>query len=142
VSAGPCWARRACKSELRGSIFAKRNHSEFAADVPLDSRSLISILSVRSNLRSRLDLVAAKPLQLIRIECLAERLLANQRPVRQFLLPIIEPRQHLAFKEATQTLDIGGGRLLALLRLVGVAGQHIGPPSLGISSRSAASAAS
>ena len=65
-----------------------------------------------------MDLVAAKPLQLVRIECLAERLLANQRPVRQFLLPVIEPRQHLAFKEATQTLDIGGGRLFAFSKFV------------------------
>ena len=34
-------------------IFAKRNHYEFAADVPLNSRSLISTLSMRSGLRSR-----------------------------------------------------------------------------------------
>ena len=33
-----------------------------------------------------MDLVASKPLQLVRIERLAERLLADQRPVGQFLL--------------------------------------------------------
>ena len=51
-----------------------------------------------------MDLVAAKPLQLVRIERLAECLLADQVPVGQFLLPVLEPRQHIAFEEAAQAL--------------------------------------
>ncbi len=47
-----------------------------------------------------MDLVASKPLQSVRIERLAECLLADQWPVGQFLLPVLEPRQHLAFEEA------------------------------------------
>jgi hypothetical protein len=50
------------------------------------------------------NLVAAKPLQLVSVQCLAKCLLADQRPVGQFLLPVLEPRQHLAFKEAPQAL--------------------------------------
>ena len=75
-------------------IFAKRKHSEFAADVPLEFlAALIGVLEHSFKLAVEMDLVAAKSLQLVRIECLAERLLANQRPVRQFLLPVIEPRR-------------------------------------------------
>ena len=59
------------------------------------------------------DLVASKPLQLIRIERVTERLLADQRPVGQFLLPVLEPWQYLAFKEATQALDVGDSWLFA-----------------------------
>jgi hypothetical protein len=53
------------------------------------------------------NLVAAKRLQLVRVERLAERLFADQWPVGQFLLPILEPSRHFSFEEATQTLDIG-----------------------------------
>jgi hypothetical protein len=41
--------------------------------------------------------------------CLAECLLADQGPVRHFLLAGLEPRQHLAFEEAPQSIGIGGG---------------------------------
>jgi hypothetical protein len=58
------------------------------------------------------NLVAAKPLQLVWVERLTERLLADEWPVPQFLLAHLEPRQHLTFKEATQALDVGGGGLL------------------------------
>jgi hypothetical protein len=47
-----------------------------------------------------MHLVAAKPLQLVRVERLTERLLADQRPISQLLLPVLEPRQCLAFEEA------------------------------------------
>ena len=61
-----------------------------------------------------MDLIAAEPLQLVRIERLAECLLADQRAVGQFLLASLEPRQHLTLKEAAQALDVGGGGLLIL----------------------------
>jgi hypothetical protein len=61
-----------------------------------------------------MHLVASKPLKLVGVERLAERLLADQRAVGQLLLPVLEPRQHLAFEEAAQALDIGGGRLFAI----------------------------
>jgi hypothetical protein len=47
-----------------------------------------------------MDLVASKPLQLVRIERLTQHLLADQRTIGQFLLPVLEPRQHRAFEEA------------------------------------------
>ena len=56
---------------------------------------------------------ASLALQLVRIERLAECLLADQRPVGQFLLPVLEPWQYLAFKEATQALDVGDSWLFA-----------------------------
>ena len=40
-----------------------------------------------------MDLVAAKPLQLVRVESLTECLFADQGPVRQFLLAVLEPRK-------------------------------------------------
>jgi hypothetical protein len=42
----------------------------------------------------------------------------ERRPVGQFLLPDLEPRQHLAFEEAAQALGIGGGRLFTFSKLV------------------------
>jgi hypothetical protein len=33
----------------------------------------------------------------------------------QFLLPVLEPSQHLTLKETTEALDIGDGRLLTVL---------------------------
>jgi hypothetical protein len=65
-----------------------------------------------------IDLVAAKPLQLVRVERLTERLLANQRPVGQFLLPVLEPWQHLAFEEPAQAFEVGGGWLFAFSKFV------------------------
>src|SRR5271166_5087580 len=47
-----------------------------------------------------MDLVAAAPLQLVGIERLTERLLADERPVGQFLLAHLEPRQHLVSPSA------------------------------------------
>jgi hypothetical protein len=37
-----------------------------------------------------MHLVTTKPLQLVWVERLAERLLADQRPVGQFLLPVLK----------------------------------------------------
>src|SRR5580704_12148134 len=76
-----------------------------------------------------MDLVAPKPLKLVWVERLAERLLADQRPVGQFLLPVLEPRQHFAFEEAAQTLDIGAGWLFAFSKFVWIAGERVRPPS-------------
>src|SRR5262249_4006585 len=76
-----------------------------------------------------MDLLVAKPLQLVRVERLAERLFADQRPVGRFLPPILEPILHLSLAETTETLDISGGRLLALLHFVGIAAKHVCPPS-------------
>ena len=69
-----------------------------------------------------MDLVAAEPLQLVGVERLTERLLADERPVGQFLLARLEPRQHLALQKATQSLRVGCGALLVLFQLRGVAG--------------------
>jgi hypothetical protein len=52
------------------------------------------------------------------LACLAECLLADQGPVRHFLLAGLEPRQHLAFEEAPQSIGIGGGGRLVLLQFV------------------------
>ena len=65
-------------------------------------------------------LVAAMAFQLAGIERLAECLLADQEPVRQVLLPGLEPRQHLRFEEAAQAIDISGDEFLVLLQFVGV----------------------
>jgi hypothetical protein len=54
---------------------------------------------------------------------LAECLLADQGPVRHFLLAGLEPRQHLRFEEAE--LGIGVGGRLVLLQFVRVAGQRV-----------------
>jgi hypothetical protein len=80
-----------------------------------------------------MDLVASKLLQLVRIERLAECLLADQRPVGQFLLPVLEPRQHLAFEEAAQALDIGGGWFFVFSKFVWIAGERV---SLGLAGNS------
>ena len=79
-----------------------------------------------------MHLVAAEPLQLVGVQRLAERLLADQRTVGQFLLPVFEPRQHLAFEEAAQALDISGGWLLAFSEFVWIASKRVRPPSLRI----------
>jgi len=47
-----------------------------------------------------------------------ERLLADERPVGQFLLARLEPRQNFALQKATQSLGVGGGGLVALLKFV------------------------
>src|SRR5208282_1383310 len=75
-----------------------------------------------------MDLVAAEPLQLVGVERLTERLLADERPVGQFLLARLEPRQHLSLQKATQSLGVGGGGLVALVQFVGISRQDIGPP--------------
>ena len=62
-----------------------------------------------------------------RIERLTERLLADQRTIGQFLLPVLEPRQHLAFEEAAQALDIGGGWLITFSEFVWIAGERVRP---------------
>ena len=54
-----------------------------------------------------MDLIAAEPFQLVRIQRLAKGLLADQGPVREFVLAVLKPRQHLVFKKAAQALDIG-----------------------------------
>src|SRR5580700_7599584 len=59
-----------------------------------------------------MDLVAAEPLQLVGVERLTERLLPDERPVGQFPLARLEPRQHLALEKAPQSLGVGGGGLL------------------------------
>jgi hypothetical protein len=61
-----------------------------------------------------MDLIAADPFQLVCVERRAECLLADQRPVRHFLLAGLEPRQHLRFEEAEQGIGVGGGRLVLL----------------------------
>ena len=61
-----------------------------------------------------MDLIATEPFQLVRIQRLAKGLLADQGPVREFVLAVLEPRQQLAFKEAAQALDIGGGGFLTI----------------------------
>jgi hypothetical protein len=77
-----------------------------------------------------MHLVASKPLKLVGVERLAERLLADQRAVGQLLLPVLEPRQHLAFEEAAQALDIGGGRLFAISEFIWIAPERVRPPGL------------
>ena len=65
-----------------------------------------------------MDLIAADPFQLVCVERLAECLVADQGPVRQFLFPGLEPRQHLRFEEAEQGIGIGGGGRLVVLQFV------------------------
>jgi hypothetical protein len=65
-----------------------------------------------------MDLIAAEPFQLVCVERLAECLLADQGPVRHFLLAGLEPRQHLRFEEAEQGIGVGGGGRLVLLQFV------------------------
>jgi hypothetical protein len=55
----------------------------------------------------QMDLVSAEAIQLVEVEGLTKGMLPNERPVRQFLLAVVEPRQHLVFEEAPQCLDIG-----------------------------------
>jgi hypothetical protein len=74
-----------------------------------------------------MNLVAAEPLQLVGIQCLAECLITNQWPIRQFLLPGLEPRQLLCFEVAAKTVGVGGGARLALFQFVGIAQQGIRP---------------
>src|SRR5262245_12833626 len=83
-----------------------------------------------------MDLIAAEPLKLVRIERLAKRLLADQRPVRQLLAPGLEPWKYLFFEEAAQALGIGGCGCLILLELVRGARQHVRPPFLSILAQS------
>ena len=68
-----------------------------------------------------MDLVAAEPLQHVGVERLAERLLPDERPVGQFPLARLEPRQHLALQKATQSLGVGGERFLVFFQVRGVA---------------------
>ena len=46
-----------------------------------------------------MDLVPAEPFELIGVERFAERLLADQGSVRQFLFSVLEPRQHFGLQE-------------------------------------------
>ena len=91
-------------------------------------RSLSQVLEAQQHgqrpfeLSVEMDLVAAEPLQLVGVEGFAERLLPDERPVGQFLLARLEPRQHLALQKATQSLGVGGERFLVLFQLRGVAG--------------------
>jgi beta-phosphoglucomutase-like phosphatase (HAD superfamily) len=59
---------------------------------------------------------------------LAERLGADERPVRQLRPAHRVPRQGLAFQESQQASRIGRVGLLVLLQLIGVVGEHILPP--------------
>ena len=72
-----------------------------------------------------MDLITAEPFQLVGVERLAECLLADQGPVRQFLFTGLEPRQYLAFEEAAQAGDIGGDEVPVFLQFVRVAGQFV-----------------
>ena len=112
---GKCWLLRN-GSALDGStsqVFEPQQHSEHSFELAVE-----------------MDLVTSKPLQFVSVERLAECLLTDQRPVGQFLLPVLEPRQHLAFEEAAQALDIGGGWLFAFSKFVWIAGERVCPPSL------------
>ncbi len=55
-----------------------------------------------------MHLVTTESLQLVRIECLAEGLLADQGPVGKLLFPGDVPGQDLAFQKLLQALGIGG----------------------------------
>jgi hypothetical protein len=50
---------------------------------------------------------------------LGECLLADQEPVRKFLLAGLEPSQHLRFEEAERGIGGGGGGRLVLLQFIG-----------------------
>ena len=52
----------------------------------------------------------------------AAKVVANERRVGQFLLACLEPRQHLVIQKAPQSFGVGGGGLVALFQLRGVAG--------------------
>src|ERR1700722_15981533 len=69
-----------------------------------------------------MDLVAAEPLQLVGVGRPPEGLPPVGGPVGQFLLARLEPRQPLVLQKATQSLGVGGGGLLVLFQLRGVAG--------------------
>ena len=61
-----------------------------------------------------MDLVAAEPLQLVRIERLAECLLPDERAVGQFLLTTLESREHLGLQETPKAVGIGSGGFLVV----------------------------
>src|SRR5208337_1804709 len=91
-----------------------------------DDRPLLKVLQAQQDRQRPFEfvvemyLVAAEPLSLSGIE-LTERLLADERPVGQFLLARLEPRQHLALEKAAQSLGVGGERFLVLFQLRAVA---------------------
>ena len=75
-----------------------------------------------------MDLVASKTLQLFRIERVAESLLADQRPVGQFLLPVVKPRStSLSWKRRRPSTSAVAGSLPSLVR---IGGERVRPPSL------------
>jgi len=78
------------------------------------------------------DLVSAEPLKLFRVEGFPERLFAEQRMIGNCLSTILEPREHLALDEASQTMDVGGGGFLVLLEFIGLKLERVGPPLLRI----------
>src|SRR5581483_4666779 len=65
-----------------------------------------------------MNLVAAKPLKLVRLQRFAERLLADQRSIRQFLFAVFKPRQHFVLEESPYPLHVSGSVFLILLHLV------------------------
>ncbi len=79
------------------------------------------------DLAVEMHLLTAEPLQLVAIEGLAEALLAEQRPVGKLLLPGDVAGQGLAFKVPPHAFGVGRGRLLFLLQLVRIAGEHVLP---------------
>ena len=84
------------------------------------------MVNIRSSSR-RDALRSGEAAPAVRVERLAERRLADQRPVCQFFLTVLEP----IFEEATRA----GGvmvALAALFQLVGIARNHVDPSSMGI----------
>src|SRR5208337_1129353 len=66
-----------------------------------------------------MDLVTAKPFQLVGVERLTKGLLPDQRAIDEFLLAVLEPGQHLALQKAAQTIGVCNGGRLALIQFVG-----------------------
>jgi hypothetical protein len=66
-----------------------------------------------------MDLVSAEAIQLVGVESLTKCVLPNERPVRQFLLAVFEPWQHLAFEEAPQSLVISSRDFFTLTSAAG-----------------------
>jgi hypothetical protein len=108
----------------RAQFFETEQHGEGPFEFPIE-----------------VNLVASETLQLVGIERLAKRLLADQGPVREFLPSRLKARQYLLFDEAVEAFAVRGKGLFIVIQIIGVALQLICPPLL-VSSRSAAVAAS
>src|SRR6185436_14250 len=75
-----------------------------------------------------MNFVTDKLLQLVSIECFAERLLTYEGSVEERLSPINKPREYLKFEEAVQPLGICGRRFVVVHQLERTARQGRGPP--------------